>query len=256
VRTEFRELTAKKYESALGNRFRRKMVHAEEEFDKEAYDLIMSAMTAETTGQLRRAVECWTAVRDRLPVLDVKQYTDEAAVRQAAWRWVAEKRLADIAAGRATLEQIRKTLADDRLDERFRTYPPGDLTGQATRAVRYSDYGDTARANLEWDAIARQTENDLDQRRWFTLATEQRALSATAAGKEEQARQDRLKTITNNLQAATTLWEQVKSNPEARVQRRDVRNTCRDIIDLYADDTTPAVVDLVQSARKLQEAAR
>ena len=255
VRGIFRDAKAKQQEVVLANRYRKKMTKPEDEYDKVAYEQIMAAMDAELAGNMKRARDCWAIVRDRSPTLDAGKYTDEEEVRKASWRWVAEKRLADIASATTTMERIRKNLAEEILSETKRTFSPTDPEGQATRAVRFILFGDPTRGRSIWDTLANQTEKDAEQHRWFILATEQRAITESDAGKEDEVRMKRIRLITVKLDAVAARWEDVKADPEARLPKREIRNVCREILTLYEDDPTPTVAAQVDRAKKLFAAA-
>jgi hypothetical protein len=45
--------------------------------------------------------------------------------------------------------------------------------------------------------------------------------------------------------------EVVKNDPDRGAERRDVRNRCRDVTELYDDDTDPGVQAAVERANKI-----
>jgi serine/threonine-protein kinase len=255
VRAIFRELRAKQEEAVLARRHRNKMTKPEDGYDREAYENIMAALDSEATGNLRRASDCWVSVRDRIPALDHAKYTDDEHVRKGAWRWVAEKRLADITAVADSLRRLKAKIEAEQIDESPRSYEPTDPEGLAARAVRLQAFGDPIKSRGVWDTLANQTEKDLDKLRWYMMATEQRALIPIDTGKEDQTRSARLANLKARLDAATTTWDAVKADPEARVKQREVRIACREVIALYLDDNTKDIQAQVERARQLLKAA-
>jgi hypothetical protein len=225
------------------------MVRPEEGYDKVAYENIMAALDAEAAGKLPRAKECWGIVREKIPPLDPAQYLEDEAVRKGAWRWVAEKRLADIAAAITLGQQLKAKLEADLIAESPKTYDPTDPEGLAYQAFRFARLGDASKARSTWETLALSVEKDLEKLRWYLLATEQQ--NSIAQQSNEESFEARVILLKQKLQDATTRWEEVRQNPEARVGRREVRIVCREIVQLYEGETRPEIQELVTQARKL-----
>ncbi len=255
VQAIFRDVRAKQEETVLSRRYRNKMTKPEEGYDKDAYDNIMAAIDAEAAGNLKRAAECWNLVRDRIPALDAAKYLDEDAARKGSWRWVAEKRLADIASVPENLRTLSAKLEADLLDETPRRYEPTDPEGLAYRALRLMRFGDKPKARTVWNTLSTSSEKETEKIRWFLMATEQQKLIPSDKGDEDKTLAARIANIKSKLDAAAAKWEEVKSNVEARVPQREVRTVCQEIAALYSDEASTEIKAFVERARTLGDAA-
>src|SRR5262249_31642557 len=129
---------------------------------------------------------------------------------------------------------------------------PTDLTNPeslAIRALRLRDtIGDHDRAARVCDTLIGLTEKDSDKHVWFLLAayiknTLNKGLGDTYA--------QRVKRLEKLLKDAGDQAEVLKNEPERGRDRREVRNVCRDVTELYDDDTDPAIQEYVKRAAKI-----
>jgi hypothetical protein len=209
---------------------------AEEDDDKEAYQKTMYALTAENDGDLAAARTAWTELADR--------YSKEPGEAKALWGWVAQKKLDDLAAKKAQLDQLYKKLEDEfRLDDKDPVFTD-DLQQRVVNAHRAEQLGDFALAHDRWNQIAKTLEGDKERRPEFVLA---RARVKDLEGKKSAPKDaaERAALIGKVIERARPL---LKDQIPAR--RRDARNLLRDVRDLYAGETGP-IADLVAEAKKL-----
>ncbi len=249
VRAAFREQKARATEEVLQKRFTSKFKANSEGFDKDAYELAIQAMDAEKAGDLVRAAGLWSSVRDRSPKADPARLLDEAEAARLGW--VAEKRLREIQQVPETLRRLRKQLEDDRAFEVERSYGESDPEGLAVQGLRLEAFGDKAKARTKWDQLLSQTEKDADERVWYLVAAQQAAQSVLP--KEGDPKAGRLKLLETRIGQLESNWKTVQADPEARLARRDIRNACRDVIDLYGDETDDAIKAVVARAKTLLE---
>ncbi len=222
-------------------------------FNEEAFKAAMLAIDNESVGQLGQAGTQWTVARDNSPAADDAAVTD--APQEAVLRWAAEKRLRDIQPGVPDqLKKVRQQIEDDRVYELARIFDnPNDPDQLAQRGLRLEDMKDNTKAKAVWNELAKLTEKEPDQHVWYLVATSKAAvLGATVKDSERTAAsRGRLGEVMAELEMAGAA---VKDDPEARVRRREIRNRCRDIIALYADESDPAIQGIVRKTRTLLEA--
>lgn len=251
VREWFKAEKVRAEEQTLSRRHAREnMRNNPEGYDEEAYRSAMLAIDAEAAGQLLQAAAQWNVVREKSPAADPGAIT--SAESKSVLGWVAEERLRDIQQGvPERRDRLLKQIADDRVFETPRTYDtPNDPERIARRALRL-EAKDKPKARSQWQELANQTEKEFDHRVWYLLATSRAAdIPAAKDGDAQEARRSRLVNAMNALEQA---WTAVQNDPEARVPRRDIRNGCRDIIDLYDDESSETIQAIVARARKLLE---
>jgi serine/threonine-protein kinase len=256
VRDVFKSEKVRAEEDVLARRYAREVMRRNPEgYDVEAYKASMLAIDAERAGQLPQAAVQWALVRDKSPPADPAKLTDDDEVRKSVLGWVAEKRLRDIQRDvPATHNRLLKQIEDDRVNELVRTYEdPNNPERLAVRGLRLEVFPDKAKARAEWDRLAQLTEKDTDQHVWYLLATWRAADTGAGAPKEDEARAPRQKLLEERTAQLEKAWAVVKDDPEARVQRRDIRNGCRDIIALYDDESAEPIQAVVARARNLLE---
>jgi serine/threonine-protein kinase len=251
VREVYKAEKVRDAEETLARRHAREnMRNNPQDFDPEAYQAAMLAIDDEVAGKLPQAAARWKVARDRSPDADPDAIT--GADLKVVLGWVAEKRLRDQQAARERLGQLGKMVKEDRVNEVERTFPdPMDPERIANRALRLEGMPDKAKAKAEWQELAKQTENDFDRRAWYLLATYRAA--DLGPMKDEEAKLDRLKMLGDLIGKLETVGKAVRDDPEKRVERREVRNACRDIIALYGEETSEPIQAVVVRARKLLE---
>jgi serine/threonine-protein kinase len=212
---------------------------------------IWDAIDAERAGKLADARKHWLFVKEKVPDPDWARVGDDDAMRYTPNKWVAEKRIADIDAIPALYAGVQKKLDLARTNEDFPKSDPADPEAKATRAVRLEQFGDPAKASATWDGMAGSTLAELSQLRWFLLAAERRAATKPEKGKEAEAATKRAELVNKKWQAAVERWGRAKDDRTDLIGPREVRNACRDLIDLYDDETTEGIKKAVADAKLL-----
>ncbi len=216
---------------------------------------IWDAIDAERGGKLADARRHWQYVKEKVPDPDWAKVGDDDAMRYTPYKWVAEKRLADIDAVPALYAQVQKKLDTARVNEDFPTGNPSDPELNAFRAVRLESLGDTAKASKVWDGIVSSHLADLPNLRWFLLAADRRAATRPDKDKESEAAAKRVEMVTKRVQAASDRWATAKDEKGDLTAPQEVRNACRDLIDLYDDEKDAAIKKAVADAKVLLAAA-
>src|SRR5207249_651641 len=91
--------------------------------DAEAYQAAWLAMSAEKEGHLDEAETFWQKVKGRFPEEAKMPFTTkDEQLAKARWGWLADKRLADIAAVKGELLRLRKKIDEGRpIEQPMRT---------------------------------------------------------------------------------------------------------------------------------------
>ena len=255
ARAKFKELRTADAERQLKTRYgkedskfnRRKAQDAE---TQEVMDNIWAAMAAEKDGQRKEAASAWTYVRDNVPDVDPAQYDSEDATRLPAYRWVAEKRLADLDAAGKEYQRLEDLIARAADQEAPATDDTG-MEGRSVRGVRLERFKDTAKAYRVWADLAADTAADADKLRRFLFASERKRLTTPEKGQEDLAKAGRPQLVAQAVAAVRHTWAMVKDDPKELVKWRQVRNACRDVIDLYSDEADEAIKTAVADAKTL-----
>jgi serine/threonine-protein kinase len=248
----FREGKVRERERQLANRLARGMSTPEEKDDKEAYHAAWQAMEREKAGDLAAAAGLWNRVKARFPEEGKLPYTlDEEELARARWGWVADKRLRDLREAADQQANVRKEIEVNR---RYTPSPfdPTSPKSLAVRATWLEAVGDREKAGRVWDALLALTEKDPDQRVWYLLASQHRAL--TPKETPEEALKKRRESIRKHLSAAADLARRVKANPSP-TDAVAVRELCRDVFLLYDDETDPEIKADVARARQILDGA-
>lgn len=122
----YREGKVREREKQLANRHNSTMANMSrptENDDAEAYQAAWLAMDYEKTGRLDLAEGQWQKVKARFPDEGKLPFTmKEDLLAKARWGWLADKRLADIAAVFAELSRLQKKIESGRpVEARFKT---------------------------------------------------------------------------------------------------------------------------------------
>jgi serine/threonine-protein kinase len=246
----FREGKVREREQQLAKRFRSKFTKPDDADDPKAFEATWSAMLAEQEGRLAEARLYWEQVRDRFPDDAKKPFAlkdDELA--KARWGWVAEKRLRDIKEADGRLAKLREKVRDNRRLEVPMPADPGSPESLATKALRLQEFGDADKARRVWAQAAEAAEPRPDQRAWYLLASQQRA--ALPPQSPPPSPEDRLARIRLVLNKVATDLPAVKDDPNAAAARRDLRQKCRDVVELYDDEPSPEIRKEVDRAKAL-----
>ncbi len=245
----FRKEATRKRDDQLNRRFDARMQKPEENDDPEAYAAAWQAMEAERAGQLRIAEEFWNRVKTRFPEEAKLTYAlNEDVLAKARWAWVADARLAELKTARDSVARIREKIENGRRFETSFSTNMTDPESLAVRAFRLEEFGDRDKAGGVWDVLAKLTEKDKDRHAWYLLAAQQ--LSTSPKGSEDSVRQ-RTALIDKQIKAAQSLITVLDANADDALKRSQLRNICREIIDLYDDETDSTIKALVQQARAI-----
>jgi serine/threonine-protein kinase len=245
----FRDGNVRDRERQLSNRFASNMLKPTENDDPEAYQAAWAAMEAERDGRLDEADRNWSRVKARFPDEAKLTYpTDDKLLAKARWGWLADKRLHDIAAVRAERLRVERRIEDARIKEQSLKTDPTSPESLAVRAIRLKDRGDPDRAAKVCDKLAALTEKDPDRRTWFLLGAQLKN-QLTRPGADPVG--DRIKRLAKWLDDTQNMADAVKNAPDSGAERREVRSRCRDVTELYDDDTEPEVKAQVERAAKI-----
>jgi hypothetical protein len=249
VRAIVTEAKGKAWEATLSKRFFTSgpfaagLKRAQEGEDESAYDMTMRAMEAEKAGRPGEAAAMWGQVKARLG--------DSGDKHKAEWIWVADKRIKD---GRDAADELPRLLAADyrriQIEELPWKFDPTDPKSLATSAYRLDAFGDKPKSHDRWQSLARETEGKTDKVSWYVLATQQAAVPVTRA---DDPSADRVKRIGDYLDETRKLAGAAPRSDLEKAILRDCRNRCRDVIELYSDETDGRIKDLVTAAKAMQD---
>jgi hypothetical protein len=249
----FRESKVRERERQLTNRLKSKLLKPTENDDPDAYSNAIQAMDAEQTGQFDVAIALWDKVKARFPEEAKLPYTTkDEQLTKARWGWLADKRTTDITQARSELVRIRKKIEDSKPIELTLKGEASNPESALIRVLRLRQFGDHERAANECDLLIKRLEDDSDKRSWFLLASQVRTTIPKGAADPLENRKLR---ITQWLDQTQTDADAVKDTPEteAGAARRDVRNRCREVTELYEDDSETEIAKLIQRARKIAQ---
>jgi serine/threonine protein kinase len=247
----FREGKTREREKQMMNRFANNMSKPTESDDPEAYELAWKAMEAERVGSLKLAADLWGRVKDRFPEESKLLYSlNDDNLAKARWAWLADKRLADLKKVDQLAASLRSKIDKHRSYELPFDVDPSSPEGLAIKGFRLEIFGDWQKAlSVCWDQLIKLTEKDPDKRDWYLLACQQHLIAPKAPDDPVSARKAR---IDSELKKAKDIVDKddgkVKKNPEMKVARAEVRAICREVIDLYDDETDQKIVDEVKRA--------
>jgi len=245
----FRDATVKVRGEVLARRFNNNHSKPTELDDPEAYRAAWAAMDFERMGQLDQAETQWTKVKGRFPEEAKLPFTTkDEQLAKARWGWLAEKRLADIAAVRAELTKLRERISQSRLVESPFKFDKNSPESLAIRALRLRQFGDHDRANRVCDLLIALTEKEPEKGTWYLLGAQIKGTLNKSAADQVTGRVARLKKWLDDTRVKA---EAVKNDPDRGAEHRDVRNRCRDVTELYDDDDDSDVKAAVEDARKI-----
>jgi eukaryotic-like serine/threonine-protein kinase len=247
----FRDAKTRERDKQMNNRFASNMSKPTENDDPDAYNLAWKAMEAEKAGMLKPAAELWAKVKARFPDEEKLAYAlKEDTLAKARWGWLADKRLDDLKKVEQLASTLRTKIAENLKFELPFTADPTSPEGLAIKGIRLEDFDDREKAiRTCWEQLAAATEKESDKRDWYLLACQQRLLSAQKA--PDDPVQARLELIKKKLDKAAALAKEVTKDPEQKVERANVREWCREVIDLYDDETESSIKDQVKRAKEI-----
>jgi serine/threonine-protein kinase len=245
----FKELTTRKRDEVMNRRFASGLAKPADGDDPDAYALAWQAMEAEKAGQLGQAEGLWKQVRGRFPDEAKLPFAlKDDVLARARWGWLADKRLADLRKVGQQAAALRKQVAEKRDYELEFPADPTSPEALAIRAVRLEDIGDRDKAGRVWDQLAALTEKEPDKREWYLLASHGRA----GRGKIEDPVGFRRDLARKKLAEAETIAARiVDGDPDEKKNKAEVRVRCREVAELYADESDPAIAAAAQRAGEL-----
>jgi serine/threonine-protein kinase len=248
----FREGHVAVREKQLAARMRSKIIKPFENDDADAYRFTWEALEFEEKGNLQLAEKAWNDVKKKFPEEGKLPFAlAEDVLAKARWGWLADKRLRDIQTARRELGDVRKLIDDTRRNDLAFSLDGGTPKGMAVRAQRLEDLGDKAKATAAWRALAEETEREPAAHPWRLMALDKVARLNTGMT-PENAEAVRAALIEKQVAQAEAINASAKEgDPDFNKKHKDVRVICREIVDLYGDETADKIKDLVEKARKL-----
>ncbi len=136
---------------------------------------------------------------------------------------------------------------------------PANPEWLAMRAVRLKELGDHAKAYETSVALLKAGEAEPDKRAWALLGSY--LLALPPKGPDDPAtirtrRQELLKVWLAETERKAAVTIEDPDGPQRPALEREVRNRCRDITELYADDETDTVRDAIKRARRSRTPSR
>jgi serine/threonine-protein kinase len=271
VRASLRKAKGQQLEDVLHKRYTksfagRKMSNPDTNEDPDAYGAAWAALEAEEKGELGQAAAFWKKIADGPEVRD----------RFASgWHWVADKHIAEIGSLDVKLTEIRGDLRQAQARElpwKLDETQPDSLARLAVRldpgpqpigAVvvgidptrkTLPTFRDEVKARKVWSAVAELAKPKPELRLWLFLGVRERDKRPDKKG--DALIEDRAKGIEAVLTAVDAEWKRVGGNLESTAEQRDCRNRCRDVVELYGDETDDRVKKLVDRAKKLLDAMK
>ena len=249
----FREAKVHEREKQLGKRFGVvKWRDDSEGEDPTAYSLAMNAIQAEKEGRLANAQNLWVQVKAVFPEEAKLRYTfDDEVFRKARWGWIAEKRIREIDEVRKKDTELDSFIASNRNNEKPMAFDPSSPRSVAIRARRLEQIEDPDKAARTWEPLSALSDKEPDHGVWVLLAGEHRS-------KLKETSVKRAELLDNKMKAAEgKLAELQKSTTATALDWKDLRISCRDLIELYDDETDKPLKDAVARAKKiLSEASK
>jgi len=252
--TIFKEATTRKRDEQMTNRFTKGMSKPDETDDAEAFGLAWRAMEQEKIGSLKPAEESWNKLKARFPDEAKLPFTlRDDVLAKARWGWLAEKRLTDLKKVNDLEGSLKLKIKDNALYEVAFKEDPTSAEGLALRGFRLEQFNDHEKAvRVCWDQLISATEKDPDKRTWYLLACQQQRDSKTKIAKEPV--ELRLNQIKKKLNDAKAVAESLPRTPDNK-KAREVRMDCRDVIDLYDDESDPKITEEVKRAVEISKLA-
>jgi tRNA A-37 threonylcarbamoyl transferase component Bud32 len=255
----FKAAATRKREEQLAKRFANNLSKPDEADDREAFEAAWKALQAERDGTLRLAADYWTQVKNRFPEEAKLAYSPrEDVLAKARWGWLGEKRLGDIRKVEAVVTSLRKKIKDNRTYEVPFAHDPNNPESVAILALRLEEFGDRIaagpdrgdieKAGRTWDRLAALSEKDFDRREWYLLARQQRAALPKPPDDPVKARIERIRAVVNRAEEDAA---EARANPDSPLIAVRARGLCREVLDLYDDETDPTCVALVKRAGQI-----
>ena len=264
VRGSIREANGERLQAVLLKRFKNrnqalKITSAQEGEDPEAFAQAWAGLEQEEKGELGQALASWKALAARGPDI-TDTYKD-------GWLWLAQQHVKDLGSLDARLTEVRRELSDGQNKELPWKFDPTEPDALARMAVRLDpgkrpvgadgaffdpnrkllpQVHDPVKARKTWVALADLTRDKAEQRVWYLLAVRERDKREDRKG--EAVADERVTMLGQLLATAGEEWKRVGGGMDLGAEQRDCRNRCRDVIELYGDETDERVKKLVKDA--------
>ena len=243
-----RDAQTDQIEKGMLNRVKRDFaVNNSEGFDKATYDSAIKALKAEDAGDLTAALDLWKQTRSSAPPAPADGSTpSEDQLKSVSLGWLAARHLRIIGDDLpALLKRLKDKIATDELYELDPAFNPTDPESLAVRAVKLERFGDRTKARATWDRVALATRGEPTQVNYLLLALKQAAVNKL---EKSPTVDERAKPVAAQLTAQDAALAQT---PNRAVAERELRNLCRAIVSVYADEPDPAFATLTEQARTL-----
>ncbi|MFO0938495.1 MAG: protein kinase [Gemmataceae bacterium] len=232
------------WEKVLQNRYRSGLfLNGDGSEDKETYAQTIKAMEREKEGNLKMAADLWEDVAKKL-----ESITGETV---NAWKWVAQKRIKDLASVDAKRAELEAKLTQDQIDERIWKHDSIDPHSNAYLALRYEQFGDIPRAKKLWTLVAKDLDKKLDEWPLYLLARRQSVQESSIKPGEEA--KVTLENLASKMKIITEFCKRTDELKENGAKRRTARNACRDVIELYGEESGDEYKKAVEEAKRLFE---
>jgi serine/threonine-protein kinase len=247
----YRDIKVRERERQLVRRFGNAKYRLDPEGDDaRAYELAMSAIQAEKDGRLTDALNLWNQLKGVFPEEAKLNYTfDDDKLKKAKWGWIAEKRTREIGEARKLEQELDSTIAANRNNEKPMPYDPSSARSIAIRARRLEQFGDPEKAARTWDTLLGLPDTDSDNSVWLLLAGDHKAKLKDAKTKREDL-------LNKVAEMERHLAELNKKSDATPLDWRYLRADCRDVIELYEEETDKAIADAVARVKKLLASAK
>lgn len=246
----FRDAKARERERVLLKRFGNAKYRTDPEGEQpKAYDKTMAAIQAEKDGRLAAALALWNEVKTIFPVEGKLPYTfDEEKLKEARWTWVADRRVQNIEEARKKNTELDTSISTNRNNEKAMPLDSGNAQSLAVRARRLEQYGDPEKALRMWDVLLALPDDSGDSAVWALLAAEHKAkLKAPKTDPDH---------LNSKVKALETRLQELNKSATS-IEWKALRADCRDLIELYEDETEKPAQESVARAKKvLAEAAK
>jgi serine/threonine protein kinase len=249
VAAVFRSAVVRKRDEQMTNRFAKNMAKPEENDDAEAYGFAWKALESEKAGSLKEAEMLWGKVKGKFPTeasLPFALKDDELG--KARWGWLADKRLTDLRKVGELETRLLKKIDENRKFELAFDDDPLSPEGLAIKGIRLEQFRDKEKAvRACWELLASSTEKDSDKREWHLLACQHRIYTKPS----EDPLETRRSLIKNQVDDAKQLADAAASDPEKKPERVKVRTECREVVDLYDDESDQTITTEVKRAKEI-----
>ncbi len=245
-----RDAVAGQAEAGLLRRYGKGLKNLDEGFEPGAYKLAFAALDAEAAGRLADAAGLWRQCKAACPAGPADGSAPaEFDALSVGLGWAADRRVGVIEKDvRDLAKRLAAKLNQDRLLELDPPVDPGSPDSTAGRALRLEQFPDPAKARTAWDGVAALTKGDADRLAHHLLAVQHKAQLGDGKDADPAAR---LKAVRDRVTKLDAAAKAADAAPIPQAAKRDVRNGCRDVLALYADEPGDDYKPHLARARRL-----